>query len=176
MTRFFRRFVGALVLDAGAFEDIESDRRAAMQSVVIVMAVCAAAGVGALGLGAGIAGFITGALLVLGAWLVWAAAVVTFGTIAMPERDTSSNLPELLRVLGFAAAPGVFIAFAALRPAAPVVLAIVAVWMIAAAVTGVRQALDYRSTVRAVAVCVAAWTMSFGVLALASMFLTQRVS
>jgi hypothetical protein len=176
MTRFFRRFVGALVLDAGAFEDIERDHRAGMQSVVIVMAVCAAAGVGALGLGAGVSGFVTGAVLVLGAWLVWAAAVVTFGTIAMPERETSSNLPELLRVLGFAAAPGVFIAFAALRPAAPVVIVIVAVWMIAAAVTAVRQALDYRSTVRAVAVCIAAWAMSFGVLALASIFLTRRVS
>jgi hypothetical protein len=29
MTIFFRRFIGALVLDAGTFEDIEHDRGAA---------------------------------------------------------------------------------------------------------------------------------------------------
>jgi hypothetical protein len=79
-------------------------------------------------------------------------------------------------VLGYAAAPGVFIAFAYIRPAAPFVFALVAVWMIAAAVLGVRQALDYRSTGRAIGVCLVAWALSFGLLAIVSLVFTKPVS
>lgn len=177
MAFFFSRFVGALVLDAGAFESVEADRRSAMQSVVIVVAVCIAGGVAALGLGlTGLAGVVTGTLLSLGAWLIWTATIATLGTIAFPEPQTKSDLAELLRVLGFAAAPGVFVAFAAMPSAAPFVLVVVAVWMIAAAVVAVRQALDYRSTTRAIVVCTVAGLMSVGVMMAIALVLSRNVS
>jgi len=165
------------VLDAGAYEDVERDRRSAMQSVAVVMAACVAGGVGAVGFGlAGLTGFITGAIVSLGAWLVWAATIVTLGTSALAEPQTRSDVPELLRVLGFAAAPGVFLALAAMPAAAPFVIALVVAWMIAAAVIAVRQALDYRSTARAIAVCLAAGALSFGVMAAVALIFTQNVS
>lgn len=176
MTQFLHRFFGALVLDSEAFEDIERDRHAAMQSVVVVMAVCAAAGIGAIGLGAGVVGFLAGAIIALGAFLVWAGVVMTLGTVAMPEPTTDSNLPELLRVLGFATAPGVFIAFVAMRSAAPLVGTVVAVWIIAAGIMGVRQALDYRSLGRAAVVCVMSWLLSISILALVAAIFSGRVS
>jgi hypothetical protein len=176
MIKFFRRFVGALVLDAGVFEEIEADRRAAMQSVVVVAGVCLAGGVAALGLGFGAAGFASGTLIALGAWLVWVATIVALGTSALAEPQTRSNVPELLRVLGYASAPGVFVALAAMRAAAPVILVIVSVWMTVAAVVGVRQALDYRSTGRAVAVCVVSWLLTAGVLAAFVSMFTRTVS
>ena len=55
----------------------------------------------------------------LGAWLVWAVSILALGTGPLPERQTRSDIPELLSVLGFASAPGVFIALAAMPPAAP---------------------------------------------------------
>jgi hypothetical protein len=177
MSLFFRRFIGALVLDAGIYEDIEADPRSAMQSVIVVMAVCLAGGVASLGPGAASASaFVTGTIVSLGAWLVWVSVIKTIGTVAMPERQTRSTLPELLRVLGFAAAPGVFIALAAMRSVAPLVIVVVAVWMIAAAVLGLRQALDYRSTARALAVCVAGWLLSFGVIGAVLMMFSRTVS
>jgi hypothetical protein len=176
MTLFLHRFFGALVLDAEAFEDIERDRHAAMQSVVVVMAVCAAAGVGALGLGAGLPGVLGGTILALGGWLMWAGLVVTLGTTTFPERGTHTDVPELLRVLGFAAAPGIFIAFAAMPAVAPPVLAIVVVWMLAAAITGVRHALDYQSTARALTVCVIAWLLSIAVVGAVATIFASRVS
>jgi len=177
MTLFFRRFIGALVLDASAFEEIEADRHAAMQSVVVVAMVCLASGLAAMGPGAvSLASFTAGAIVSLGAWLVWAAVIITLGTVTVPEPQTRSNLPELLRVLGFAAAPGVFIALAAMRAAAPLVLVVVTVWMIAGAVIGVRQALDYRSTPRAIAVCAVSWLLSFGVVLAALMMFTTKVN
>lgn len=177
MTLFFRRFIGALVLDAGAFEEIEGDRHAAMQSVIVVLLVCAAGGLAALGLGlVGISGFVTGTIISLGAWLVWAAVMTTLGTIAVPEAQTKSDLPELLRVLGFASAPGVFMGLAAMRGVAPIVMTIVIGWTIASSVIGVRQALDYRSTARAILVCVASGLLSVGLVFAVLMMFSRRVS
>jgi hypothetical protein len=177
VAQLFRRFIGALVLDAGAFEDIEADRHAGWQSLIVVMAVCAAGGFAAGGLGiAGAAGFASGAVIVLGGWLVWVVVIAALGTITLPEPQTRSDVRELLRVLGFAAAPGVFIALAALPSAAPVVTIVVALWMIASAVVGMRQALDYRSTGRAIAVCVAGGLVSLGVVAAVAALFTRTVS
>jgi hypothetical protein len=177
MPLFLMRFIGALVLDPTAFENVEADRRSAMQSVAVVLLVCAAGGVGAIGFGlVGASGFLTGAIVSLGAWLVWAAAIVALGTHALAERQTRSDLPELLRVLGFATAPGVFLALAAMPVSASLVIAIVIPWMIAAAVVAVRQALDYRSTTRAIAVCAGAAALALGVMSAVTLIFTQTVS
>ena len=177
MAQFFRRFIGALVLDAGTFEDIEADRRAAVQSAIVVAAVCLSAGFAAAGQQiTGTAGFVSGVLMTLGAWLVWVVMIAALGPYAMAEPQTKSDFPELLRVLGFAAAPGVFIALAAMRALTPLVMIAVAIWMMAAAVLGMRQALDYRSTARAAAVCVISWLLSFGVMAAIATLFTRTVS
>ena len=172
MVRFFRRFIGTLVLDPSAYEEVEADRGADLQSILVVFAVCCAGGLAAMGFGRmGLASFVTGVVVTLGGWLVWVSIIATIGTTAMAEPQTRSNVHELLRVLGYAAAPGVFIAFAALQPAAVVVISIVSVWMIAAAVLAVRQALDYQSTGRAIAVCLISFLISFGLVAgIAGMF------
>ena len=177
MVAFFERFMGALSLDPSIYENVEADRHAGMQSVVVVLMACLGGGIGAMGLGlVGPSGFVTGAIVVLGAWLVWVGIISTVGTIALSEPETHSGARELLRVLGYAAAPGVFLALAAIRPAAPFVLALVAIWMIAAAVVAVRQALDYHSYARAVAVCAISWLLSFGILALIAMLFSRPVS
>ena len=171
------RFLGALVLDASAYENVEADRRSNMQSVVVMMAVCVAGGIGAIGLGlTGVQGFVAGAIVLLGAWILWAVTIIALGTGAFAEPQTKSDVQELLRVLGFAAAPGVFLALAAMPTAAPMVFVNVAAWMIAAAVIGVRQALDYRSTTRAVVVCIAGALLAFGVMGAMVTVFTRKVS
>lgn len=166
MTLFLRRFFGALVFDASAFEDVEADRTALAQSMLVVALAALAGGIGAIGLGVtGVTGSVAGIATVLGAWLVWITAVSVIGTVVLSEPQTHSDIPELIRTLGFAMAPGVFLAFAALPPAAPAVLSIVLAWVIADTVVAMRQALDYRSTGRALAVCVLGWLLAGGVFA-----------
>jgi hypothetical protein len=177
MTQFFLRFVGALALNPAAYEDIEADRGSVMQAVIVVLAVTAAGGFAAMGLGVvGVTGFVTGAIMMLGGWLLWVSLIATIGTTALAEPQTRSNARELLRTLGYAAAPGVFFAFAAMRAAAPLVIAVVSIWMIAAAVVAVRQALDYRSTGRAIAVCVLGWALSAGLLIAIGLIFARPVS
>jgi hypothetical protein len=176
MTTFFRRFLGVLMLEASAYEEIEAHRAAGMQSVLVVLAVTAAGGVAGMGLGLiGVPGFVTGAIVALGGWLVWVSLIATLGTTTFAEPQTKSDGRELLRTLGFAAAPGVFLVFAAMRAAAPLVFAIVSVWMIAAAVMAVRQALDFKSLKRAIAVCGLSWALSLGLVVLIAGLLAQPV-
>lgn len=175
MAVFLRRFMGALVLDPSAFEDIEADRTALLQSLLVVAIAAAAGGTAAVGLGLiGVAGFLAGAIVVLGAWLVWIMTVSVLGTASLAEPQTRSSVPELIRTLGFAMAPGAFLAFAAMRAVAPLVLILVVAWIVAATVMAMRQALDYRSTTRAVIVCVVGWLLAIGVVAtIAAMFSTD---
>ncbi len=176
MANFIRRLIGVLVLDVSVYEEIEADRRAGMQSVLVVIAATAAGGLAAMGLGlVDLSGFVTAAIIVLGGWLVWVSLIATLGTRTMAEPQTRSHPRELLRTLGYAAAPGLFLVFAAMRPAAPLMVALVSVWMIAAAVMAVRQALDFRSTRHAVAVCGVSWVLSIGVLMLIATAMARPV-
>lgn len=176
MTTFVRRFMGVLTLEPAVFEEIEADWRSGLQSILVVLLVCAASGVATLNLGvSGLAGFSAGAIVALSGWLIWITVVTLLGTRAMPEAATRSSTVELLRTLGFATAPGVFVAFAAIRTAAPLVLVVVAAWMFAAEVVATRQALDYRSTSRAVAVSLLGWVVSIIVIAAVAAMLSTRV-
>jgi hypothetical protein len=82
------------------------------------------------------------------------------GARLLPGARTHSDVGELLRTLGFAAAPGI-IAYLTLVPGMlmPVLIAS-RLWMLLAMVVAVRQALDYTSTWRAVAVCLVGWLLT----------------
>ena len=178
MNLFLRRFLGALALDPNTFEDVESDRHAGVQAAVVVLIACLAGGIAARGMATAdtrVEGFIIGTALTLGAWAVWALLINSLGTRLLPEPQTHSDTGELMRTIGFAAAPAVFLAFAAIRPAAPMVFALVAAWIIADAVLAVRQSLDYRSTARAITVCVLASAISAGLLFAIALMLTTPV-
>jgi predicted Kef-type K+ transport protein len=177
MALFIRRFIGALVLDAGAYEDIESDRRAGAMSMAVVALTCAAGAFAAMNVSeSGVPGFAAAMALTIGGWMVWASLISAIGTRMLPEPETKSNPRELFRTIGFAAAPGVFYAFAAMPAATPFVFAVVSAWMIAATVLAVRQALDFRSTGRAIAVCVISWLLSIGLVFAIGTLFTQPVS
>lgn len=177
MALLIRRFIGVLVLDPMTFEDVESDRKAGLQAAIVVLLACVAGGMATLGSTTmSLAAFTTGALVTLGAWVVWAIVITTIGTQLVPEPQTNSRPGELLRTIGFAAAPGTFYAFAVMRAAAPFVLVVVSVWLIAATVIGVRQALDYRSLGRAVGVCIAGFVIMLVVLAAVGTMFSRTVS
>ena len=176
MRRFIRRLIGAVALDPQTYEDIEADSSASMQAAAVVVLVCATGGFVAMSWNRfSVVTFVVGASATVAAWLIWVNTIRTIGTGLMRERGTRSNTSELLRTLGFASAPGMLFSLAAIRPAAPFVVLLTGCWMVAAAIGGTRQALDFRSTARAVAVCVVAWLLSFGVVAAIAIGLSRGV-
>ena len=100
------RMFRAAKLDVQLYEEVEADRDATVQAMTVVVLAAVAAGIGSLGSG-GALGIITGTLVALLSWLVWAFLTYFIGTRLLPEPQTSADYGELLRTIGFASAPGV---------------------------------------------------------------------
>lgn len=147
-----RRMWRAVRLESDLYEEVEADRSATGQSAVVVLLSALGAGAGSVANG-GLEGIVLCTAAALASWYVWAVMAAFIGTRWLPEPETSSDTGELLRTLGYSTAPGVFRVFAIIEPIAGWVFLICSVWMLAAMVVAVRQALDYRSTLRAIAVC-----------------------
>ena len=161
MNSFLQRLIGAAALDSAIYEEVEADRAATGQALTVIILSSLAAGVGARGLGGATlpnAAFF--ALVSLMAWGAWALLTLQIGGRLLPEPETNVDVGELLRTTGFAAAPGILRVFGLLPGVTIPVFVITAVWMLAAMVVAVRQALDYRSTGRAIAVCVLGWALA----------------
>jgi hypothetical protein len=168
---FLQRLIGAAALRAETYEEVEADRGATRQAVLVVVSSSAAAGLGAREFGAGDAGdvvfFATVALM---AWVAWAFVVYELGARILPGARTRTDVGELLRTTGFATAPGLIRVVGMVPGLTIPSFAVAALWMLAAMIIAVRQALDYTSTPRAVAVCVLGWVLAialgilFGVL------------
>ena len=163
-TPFVMRLIGALAIDPVTYEEVEADRSATGQALLVVVLSSVGAGIGARGLGSGSPQsmvFISAVSLI--AWVCWAVLTYQIGVRLMPEPETRADVGELLRTIGFAAAPGMLRVFGIVPGAAIPAFAVTAVWMLVAMIVAVRQALDYRSTARAVAVCVVGWALAIGI-------------
>lgn len=177
MTGFSRRMLRAALLDTRVYEEVESDRRATGQAVAVVLLSSIAGGIGLPGLGVSnlqaLATGITGALV---GWMAWAALTYLIGTRLLPEPQTRADIGELLRTIGFASAPGLLRVLGAIPFIGPPIYAIAAIWMLLAMVVAVRQALDYTSTGRALAVCVLGWALSLVLAAVIGLVFAPSVS
>jgi hypothetical protein len=96
------------------------------------------------------------------AWGSWAVLTYEIGARVFPEPETNVTVGQLLRTLGFSAAPGALTVVAALPGMAVPAFTIAAVWMLISMVVAVQRALDYDRPFRAVAVCLVAWSLSLG--------------
>ena len=143
-------------LDPALYEEVEADSGAFRQAVAVVVLSSIAAGIGVVQK-AGASGILAGALSALISWLVWSYIIFIIGGRLLPEPQTSTDYGELLRTIGFASAPGLIRVLGVIPGFAGFIFLLASIWMVAAMVVGVRQALDYKSTLRAVAVCVAGW-------------------
>jgi hypothetical protein len=161
---FLQRLIGAAALDSAIYEEVEADRGATGQAFAVVVMSSAAAGFGAGSLsGVNVASIAFICSLALLTWVAWALVTFEIGVRILPGPDTRSDVGELMRTLGFAATPGLLRVFAILPGAAMPTFLVTSIWMLAAMVVAVRQALDYTSTARAVAVCLLGWVLATAV-------------
>jgi hypothetical protein len=157
---FVQRLIGAAALDVAIYEDVEADRTATGQAFAVVLLSSVAAGVGAIGLTGSAVNIAFVSMVALLAWIAWALVTFAIGAYLLPEPQTQANVGELMRTIGFASTPGLLRVLGFMAPLARPVFAVTAVWMLVAMIVAVRQALDYQSTARAVAVCVVGWLLA----------------
>jgi hypothetical protein len=163
-TTFPIRLIGAMALDPVIYEEVEADRGATLQAMLVVVLSSLSAGLGARGFGSGsLQGVLFISSLALVGWATWAIITFQIGARLMPEPQTRVDVGELLRTIGFASAPGMLRIFGVVPGATIPAFVITSVWMLAAMIVAVRQALDYESTWRAIAVCALGWTLAIAI-------------
>jgi hypothetical protein len=145
--------IRAAKLDVQLYEEVEADQGAMREAMTVVVLSAVAAGIGNFANG-GLPGFISGTIGALVGWYIWAFLTYFIGTRLLPEPDTRADQGELLRTIGFASAPGLIRVFGIVPGLTAFVFAVAGGWMLVAMVVAVRQALDYKSTWRAIGVCV----------------------
>jgi hypothetical protein len=156
MASFTNRIIGAAKLNVNVYEEVEADTGSMAQAMGVVLLSSVAAGIGSGGGGGGI---LMGLIGALAGWYLWAFLTYLIGTKLLPEPQTRTDLGELLRTTGFSSSPGLIRVLGVIPVLRGLVFVVAAVWMLVAMVIAVRQALDFKSTLRAVGVCIIGWAI-----------------
>ncbi len=155
MATFTGRMMRAAKLDVNLYEEVEADTGGTRQAMAVVVLGSLAAGVGA-----GRAGPVVMLMVVVAAligWFVLAYLTYWIGTRLLPEPQTSATHGELLRTIGFANSPSILRVLGVIPGLRDIVFLVTGIWVLVATVIAVRQALDYRGTLRALGVCALGW-------------------
>jgi hypothetical protein len=156
--------IRAAKLDVNLYEEVEADKGAMGQAMGVVILSSVAAGIGTIGT-IGIKGFFFGTIVALAGWFIWAFLTYYIGTKLLPEPQTKADYGELLRTIGFSSSPGVLRVLGIIPMLGAILNFIIGIWMLVAMVIAVRQALDYKSTWRAVGVCLIGWIVQIVIFA-----------
>ena len=146
------RMIGAARLDVRTYEEVEADGGATVQALLVVVLVAFATAIG--GIGGGIGDILLGVVWTVVGWALWAGVTYFVGTKLLSTPETEATWGQLARTLGFAQSVGVLRVFGIIPFVGDVIFLAAAIWGFVAMVIAVRQALDYRSTRRAVGVVV----------------------
>src|SRR5580765_7732239 len=149
------RMVGAMKADVATLTEIENDPNAMGQALTVIVIAGIASLIGNIiraGIGAGIFGLVSSIV----GYLVFSLFVYLIGVKVMPEPSTKADFNETFRVIGFAAAPGVFNVLAIIPFIGVLISFAIWVWSLVIGVIAVREVLDYSNTGRAIIVCLIA--------------------
>lgn len=165
MDDLFKRMLRAAKLDVSLYEEVEADEGALTQATFVVILSSLAAGIAGI-FSFGIMFLIVSTISALVGWYVWAFLAYYIGTKFLPEEQTEADHGQLLRTLGFASSPGLIRILGIIPGLMLIVNFIASIWMLVTMVIAVRQALDYKSTLRAVIVCIIGWIIQWLVIML----------
>jgi hypothetical protein len=148
---FVDRVIGAALLDAQAYEEVEADENATAQAALVVGLSALASAIG--GAAAGPTGFFGGLFGAFIAWLAWSGITWLIGDKLLGGNATWG---ELLRTIGFAQAPGMLAVLGVVPLLGGLVRLAVFGWLLVAGIVAIRQALDF-TTGRAIATALLGW-------------------
>jgi hypothetical protein len=155
------RMKGAALLNIDTYEEVEADTTATGQAALVVALVAVAQTVGSAGMGISVMVMtMIGALL---SWLIWAGITYIIGDKLLGGTATWG---ELLRTLGFAQTPRIFLILAGIPLIGWAISFVVGVWVLVAGIIAIRQACDF-STGKAILTAVLGW-LTILILAVAS--------
>ncbi len=162
-TMFVNRIIRACKLDVNLYEEVETDKSATIQAAIVVVLSTLALGVGTY-FTYGAISILIPILASLSGWLITSLLIYFVGAKLFPDTNTESNPGELLRTIGFSYAPGLIRIFGFNQDLLVITFYVSGIWSLIAMIIAVRQALDYKSTWRAIGVVVIVALFQFYVL------------
>ena len=154
------RMLGAARLSAATYEEVERDRGATGQALIVVILVTIASVVGEMLGGEGVdvvRGIAAGIIRGVASWALWALFTWLIGATILRTEDTEADWGQLARGTGFAQTPGLLNVISFLPGIGILIALLTFVWTFAGMVVAVRQSLDYTSTLRAIFVILLAF-------------------
>ena len=146
------RMLGAARLDVATYEEVESDNKATIQALIVVVVVTIASVVGQM-LGGDdfdvVNALIIGVIRGVVSWAIWALFTWIIGATILKTEATEADWGQLARCTGFAHTPGLLHVLNFVPAVGGLITIVAYLWTFAAMVVGVRQSLDYTSTFRA---------------------------
>lgn len=158
------RMIRAAMLDPRLYEEVEHDRSATGQAMQVVIIVALASGIGGalwklltLSPIDAVTGLIGGILAAVLGWLIWALVTYIIGTGVF---GGTASYGEMLRTLGFAQSPNVFLIVTGVLGGVPLfgglLRLFLLLWVLLAGLIAIRQALDV-GTGKAVLTAIIGW-------------------
>ena len=154
----FQRMLSAAMLNPSVYEDVEHDRGATIQALIVVILVSIAGGVGGLLSGDVdiVRGLIFGVIRGVLSWVLWALAALLIGTTLLKTPQTEADWGQVARGTGFAQTPGLLNVLVFIPILGGIVGFVVFIWQLAGMLFAIRESLDYNSLWRAFFVVVIA--------------------
>ena len=90
MPQIMKRMLRAALLDADAYEEVEADKGANGQALLVVVLAAVATGVGSIE-NSGVSGILWQTLVAVGGWYVWAYVTYFIGVRFLPTQDTVAD-------------------------------------------------------------------------------------
>ena len=143
-----RRMIGAAMLNANVFEEIENDNQATIQAVAVVLVASFCAGIGSLSLNSvdpSVLDLVLSSFTSLIRWAFLALITYFLGSTLFKTENTNVTWGQLARTMGFAQSPAILVSFGYFSQTVfSYLTVIVTFWLIATMVIAVRQSLDYK--------------------------------
>ncbi len=175
MATFLERLRLAFTVNSDFYEEIISDPKTQAHSLWVVAIFAMAASFGTFGRAGGTAVNIS-LFVTLFSWYIWAFTTYYLGTRFFAETDTPKDKKTIMRVMGFASAPGILRIFGLIPHLSGLLFIVSSLWMLYASATGLKKALNYSSMSRAVGLTLASYILSLVVQAILMVMLFQLLA
>ena len=161
------RIMRAIRLDWTVFREIAEDQNAMTEAAIIVAVVTFLSGIGTfigsliadVGFGSALLGFLSTWLIsgILLGWILWAVLTYFVGTMLFQGK---TDIPEMMRVLGYANAPNLLGIFGFIPCVGWLIALAGAILSLIAGVIAVREAMEFDTT-KAIITVVISWVIAF---------------
>jgi hypothetical protein len=135
------RMKAVAMFDADTFAEIDKDRNATIEAMIVVALAAVASGIGTLA-SDGISGLIAGLIGGVLGWVVYSISAYVVADRILPVVQSQTNPWRLLRTLGYANTPRLLFVVGFIPFIGGTVALVAFFWWIAASIYALKQSLD----------------------------------